>query len=56
MATKKCPKCKQVKDKKDFNRSLSRYDNMAVYCRKCESLKRKERIEKKRNHDLYGII
>ena len=54
--TKLCSKCKVVKEKKDFNKSNSRLDKMAVYCKKCENAKRKERDDQKRMDAMFNII
>jgi len=56
MDSKQCPKCKVVKEKKDFNKSNSRLDKMAVYCKKCENAKRKERDDQKRMDAMFNII
>lgn len=56
MVTKQCPKCKEVKEQKDFNKSTSRNDRMAVYCKKCENDKRKKRHEDKKFYARFNII
>lgn len=56
ISSKKCPRCKNIKGRDEFNKSLSRLDRMAVYCRKCESDYKKEREAKKKEYDIYGIF
>lgn len=54
--SKTCPKCKTEKTKDLFNKSLTRLDRMAVYCKACEKAnKDKKNLEKKAN-EMYGII
>ena len=56
MINKQCPKCKKIKEQKDFNRSASRVDKMAVYCRECENESRRQKNIDKKNEGLYGIF
>ena len=56
MEIKQCPKCKIIKEQKDFNRSASRVDKMAVYCRACENEKRKKKNNENKYDNLYGIF
>ena len=56
MVTKQCSNCKEVKEKKDFNKSNSRFDKMAVYCKKCENAKRKQRDDQKKVDAMFNII
>lgn len=54
--SKMCSKCKTVKDRDKFNKSLSRLDRMAVYCKQCEREYKKERDKSKKEFENYGII
>lgn len=54
--SKTCPKCKTEKTKDEFNRSLTRLDRMAVYCKECEKNYKKEREKLKKEYDSYGIF
>ena len=54
--SKTCPRCKTEKTKDKFNKSLTRLDRMAVYCRECESTYKKEREKAKKEYDIYGIF
>lgn len=56
MEAKVCPRCKRLKEKKDFNKSTARMDNMAVYCRECENTYRKKKDAERKKYDNYGII
>ena len=56
MEGKVCPRCKRLKEKKDFNRSTARTDNMEVYCKECVSVYKKKKIEEKKADAMYGII
>lgn len=51
-----CSKCKVVKDRDKFNKSLSRLDRMAVYCKECESEYKRKREKDKKEYNNYGII
>ncbi len=56
MIVKTCPRCKITKEKMMFNKSKTRVDRMAVYCKACENQYKKKRAEDKKYADLYGII
>ena len=53
---KKCPRCKIVKDKSMYFKSMANLDRMSTFCKACEkSYKDKKKAEKKFN-EQYGII
>jgi len=54
--SKQCSKCKLVKDRDKFNKSLSRLDRMAVYCKECENEYKRKREKDKKEFENYGII
>jgi len=56
MEGKVCSKCKRLKEKKEYNKSNARTDKMAVYCKECESVYKKKKIQERKINDLYGII
>lgn len=56
MQGKVCPKCKRLKEKPMFNRSTSRIDKMAVYCKECENIYKKKKTEERKQDAMYGII
>lgn len=56
LQNKQCPKCKTIKDRDEFNKSLSRLDRMAVYCKECERQYKRDREKTKKEYDIYGII
>lgn len=56
LQSKMCSKCKVVKDRDKFNKSLSRLDRMAVYCKECESEYKRKREKDKKEYNNYGII
>ena len=46
-AKKKCSRCKQEKERKDFPKQRNRKDGLRIYCRACTSLINKECKERK---------
>lgn len=51
METRKCSKCKNIKNKKDFNKNRTKKNGFRSYCRECEKLYRqinKEKISQKK--------
>lgn len=56
LLSKKCPKCKKVKDRNLFHRSTARLDRMSVYCKECENEYKKRRERDKKEYDIYGIV
>lgn len=56
LESKECPRCKVVKEKKEYNKSSARTDKMAVYCRVCEKIYKEKRSADKLLNDMYGII
>lgn len=56
LLSKKCPKCKTEKERELFNKSLTRLDRMAVYCKACEKAMKDKRNLEKKAYEMYGII
>jgi len=56
LQSKQCPRCKITKERDEFNKSLTRLDRMAVYCKECEKNYKKERDKLKKEYDIYGIF
>lgn len=54
--SKTCPRCKAEKAKDLFNKSLTRLDRMAVYCKACEKANKDKRNLEKKANEMYGII
>jgi hypothetical protein len=49
METKKCSKCKKVKNTTEFNKSKARKDNLCCYCKICNRKYQKEYLNKNEN-------
>jgi len=56
MEGKICPKCNRLKERKEYSKSTARNDKMAVYCKQCENLKRKEKNDQRKLDAMYNII
>jgi len=56
MEGKVCPRCKRLKEKKEYSRSTARTDKMAVYCKECENTYRKKKDAERKQDAMYGII
>jgi len=49
---KYCPRCDKILLKNNFSKNVTRRDNLHGYCRKCNSLCQKERINEKQRRKM----
>lgn len=53
---KKCPVCNQILPIENFIKNRSTYDGVSTYCRQCNSLKRKEKLQNLITTKNYKIV